>query len=455
MFNFRRRRKFNYSNPYSRKSKRYPKFSLLWLIVAVPIFLILLELLAWGLLSITGKGGNLAEQSSNLNAYRLKFLTESQKPIEGLGGNGKLLVQRSPSLGYQLVAQQKSQFFQINDQGFRDKNSLPLAKPKNEIRIFILGGSTAFGQGIGKNEGTISYQIQTRLQQQVQDQKRNPAKYRPDVFPFFKPERQKLFALRPKILDKKYRVINAAVPGYTSGNELAQLALQILPYQPDFIVVLDGYGDLMLSSRESMADIPKIDQFLQNASGHFQSYFNQAFSQWLGNTSLVTAFKTFILKPQPSLMESVVTASLPKDEAELKLRVSRYRKNQQKLIQFSSALGIPVVLAIQPEITGISRDKLSKSDRAIREKLSKDYQEKMPQAYQQLIQASQQLEKSFPNKVKVLNLYNLPVKLANPNFSDPIHLTEKANTAIAEQLYQAIINWRKIQIIPQNFDLKD
>lgn len=458
-----RRKSYSYySNSYYSKPKRHRKRILLWLILSVPIAIVLLELLARAYVSVAGKNGETSKLSPMVNAYSLKFLTKTEKPIDGIAENGGLVAKRSSTVGYQLVGQ-KNQFVQINEQGFRDKDALPLAKPKDEIRIFILGGSAAFGQWNQKNEATIASKLETRLQQRVNLQKQSPAKYRPDVFPFFKPSRDKLMGMPAKIKEGQYRVINAAVPGYISGNQLAQLALQLLPYQPDLIVVLDGYGDLMLPSSATQQEIPNIDNLLANSSGNIQNLMSQSLGQLAEKSYLINTIDALLSKSEPSLeQKSLVvnsdkkslTQSLPQNEAELSRRVARYQDNHKQLIQLSARAGVPVVLALQPEITGLSADKLSPQEKEIQELLGKDYLEKMPKNYAKFDRASQQLAKAFPDWVKVLNLYQ-DKSFSAATFSDAIHLNEQANTVIAEKLDRAIATLEKIQIIPQNYYLKE
>lgn len=454
-----------YNSSYYNKGKNRPKISLVWLIISLPVLVIVLEFLSQAYLGVTGKGNTVNGKSPLVQAYKLKFLTETEKTIEGLTDQGQLKVKRSPSTGYDLVSPQKSEFLQINEQGVRDNDPLPLAKPKNEIRIFVLGGSTAFGQLNPNNEATISHRLEARLQQRVAQQKNSPAKYRPDVFPFFVPTRQQLMKLPPKIREGNYRVINAAVPGYTSGNELAQLALKILPYQPDLIVVLDGYGDVMLSSQSPQTDIPNIDEFLADAQGHFRNSLNLSFDQWVENTGLVKTIHSFTQASNntiPAAETSLVVNNhgkalkhyLPDDQEELKRRVDRYRENHKRLISMAARSGIPVVLAVQPEITSRPVEKLSSDEKAIRDRLGKEYIEEFPKAYGEFVKATQQLANIYPKNVKVVNFYNSNGAFPTPMFSDTVHLTDKANTVLAEKLYHAITAWEKIQIIPQNFYLK-
>ena len=71
-----------------------------------------------------------------------------------------MLATSSLSVGYELVGDRTSKFWQINPQGFRDRAPVPLVKPKDEIRIFLLGNSTAFGYGNIDNAATISAQLE-------------------------------------------------------------------------------------------------------------------------------------------------------------------------------------------------------------------------------------------------------------------------------------------------------
>lgn len=452
-----------YNHSYNKKSNRFPKISLLWLLLAFPVFIIISEFLAQTYLGVTNKDNNVDGKSPLAKAYQLNFLTANKQPIEGLTDGGDLVVKRSSTLGYELISPQKSEFWQINEQGVRDSEPLPLAKPKNEIRIFILGGSTAFGQLNPNNQTTISHYLEASLKQRVKQQKSSPAQYRPDVFPFFAPTRRQLIKLPPKIREGNYRVINAAVPGYTSGNQLAKLALRILPYQPDLIVVLDGYEDVMLQSSFPKADIPHIDEFLADAKGYFRNSLDFSVDQWLGSTALVKTFNSFTPQSSVSLDQTSLAVNndgkslksyLPNDAEELKRRVDRYRENYKQLIKLSARWEIPVVLAIQPEITSRSVDKLTAEEKAIRDRLGKNYLENFPKAYGELVKASQHLAKAFPKNVKVVNFYQSNSSFPTPMFSDTVHLTDQSNRVIAEKLYNEITAWQKIQIIPQHFYLK-
>ena len=445
---------------YSRKRNRKP-LPLLVIIAAIPLVLILLELLAWLIINFTGNGTALAAykgEPTEDNAYRLKFLSQTQQPYDGISAQGSLAVYRNLAGGYSLVGNQKSNFWRINEQGFRDDDPIPLAKPKDEMRIFLLGGSTAFGQRNANNQATIANKLEARLNERIAQQRRSPEKYRPTFLPVYRPELIKALALPAKIQDGQYRVINAAVPGYTSGNELAQLALEILPYSPDAIIVLDGYTDLMLPSNQQEMDIPKAEAFLNNAPGHFWTHITQQLKNAIAQTHLVKAIQKWLLKPEPSVDQRSLLVSddtlpleqhLAKDKAELEQRIVRYRNHYQQMIRLAAGAGIPLVVAIQPEITGREQTKMSPQEQELVKKLGSLYQKRLRTSYAKLIEASQELEKAFPKNVKTLNFYSLFQEFPQKNFfTDAVHLTEEGNQIISEQYYRALTALPKLQVTP-------
>ncbi|HEY9649224.1 MAG TPA: SGNH/GDSL hydrolase family protein, partial [Coleofasciculaceae cyanobacterium] len=406
----------------------------------------------------TGKSNELETYKGEpviATAYRLKFVGPTQQPYDGLSSNGHLAVQRRPSMGYSLVGKQKSQFWQINEQGFRDDTPVPLAKPSNEVRIFILGNSAAFGQWLPNNQGTIANKLETRLNARIAQQRKSPEKYRPTTLPFYKPDLQKALALPLRLRDGQYRVINAAVPGYVSGNQLAQLALQILPYNPDVIVILDGYTDLMLPSDRTQTEIPSIEAFLNNALGHFWTALTHKGEQAIANTYLVKATQYWLLHPQPSASQRTLqmtddqAVSLEKhfatDPSELKRRIERYRNNYKQITRLSAATNIPLVIALQPEITGRGTGEISPQEQAILKELGTSYQQRVQTGYTELAQANAQLQKAFPKNVMALNFYKLYEGFPKQAFSDAIHLTEQANGLLAERLYRKLSALPKLQ----------
>ncbi|NEO27011.1 MAG: SGNH/GDSL hydrolase family protein, partial [Kamptonema sp. SIO4C4] len=299
----------SYRNPYyTRRKRRFPR---IWqLFFGIIVILILLELLTWAFLSFTGSGKTLNNNYQKPEVvYQLKFLNQNGEPFIGLDSPGQLLVQKTGGQGYELLPQNTSSLWQINEQGFRDQDPLPLEKPPQEKRIFLLGGSTAFGQGTNSNAETITTFLENRLQERLDQQKRSPEKYRPEVLPITAAQREEALSLPPKIQTGQYRVINAGVPGYASGNILAQFALKILPYQPDVVIVLGGYDDLTLPETEEMREIPRLDYLLNHPVRHFWIAITQPIQQFFAKTSIFKTLQLFVFKPEPSLTQKTLAVA--------------------------------------------------------------------------------------------------------------------------------------------------
>ena len=113
-------------------------------------------------------------------------------------------------LGYVFDrVKQSTEVIHINSDGFRGYE-ITLEKPENTYRIFMVGGSTTYGDGI-EDTGTI---------------------------PFFL---QKKFSSLDLGFD--VQVINAGVPRAFSEGEVKLIKDRLLQYEPDLFVVYDGWND--------------------------------------------------------------------------------------------------------------------------------------------------------------------------------------------------------------------
>ena len=430
----------------------------LWAIASFVLLLLVLELLTRIFVDISGNRAKFTQNNSKsyvARAYQLKFVGSNANTTTN--DNEVLKAKSSLSVGYELLKNQQSPYWQINEQGFRDRDAVPLTKPKDEIRIFLLGNSTAFGYGSTDNTATISEFLEQRLQQRLQQQKTSPNLYKPDILPLDKVKRQKSLAKPSQIKSGDYRVINASVPGYASGNELAQLALKILKYKPDLIVVLDGYEDLMLPSDREAVQAPlatdnpsKPTSFVGYLGQLIEPIENKSYlaklaqNRWLNNRKN-TKKSDFLLNEQTSNL----VQHLPQSEPELQQRVQRYLDRQKQILNLSAAAGVPLVVAMQPEITGRNPSQLTDTEGKIATELGRTYIKQVRDSYPVLIQATQKLGNAFPKNMKVVDLYKLTDKYPSPSFIDPIHLNEAANQKVAEQLYYAIASLSKMQLVPQ------
>ena len=443
----------------NRKPKK--KFPLVWFVVSAVLSLLVFELIARIFVDITGKREEFAQLTEAVDikqSYELKFIDKAGEISPISPQTGVLAVKPSLSVGYELVTNQENSYWKINQQGFRDVDDVSLTKPQDEIRIFILGGSTAFGYGSSSNENAIAKQLELRLTKRLQQQRQSPKIYKPDVLPLDSDERKKALAKPSKIKSGKYRVINAAVPGYASGNGLAQLALQILQYKPNILIVLDGYEDFMLNSSESAVQIPQPQVYPDDAPSYIKASVGKLLKPLEDKSYLVKMLQDSVLEPQVSSEEinivfdkpgNHLTAYAPKNQEELQRRVDRYFQNHKQMVTLATGAGVPVIIATQPEITGRNPSKLTPTEGEITTQLGREYIKTIKENYPRFVGANQYLQKLFPNNVKAINLYNLSDKYPSPSFIDAIHLTDNANTMVAEQLYYAIASLSKMQVVPR------
>jgi len=109
-----------------------------------------------------------------------------------------------------------------NSQGFRRTNEVPIEKPPGTYRIFLMGGSTAYGLGglwphlqreyaVIDNKDTIDAYLE---------------RYLAKAFP-----------------NREIEVINAAITSAWTHHHLIYLNQTIFRFDPDMVIFLDGYND--------------------------------------------------------------------------------------------------------------------------------------------------------------------------------------------------------------------
>jgi hypothetical protein len=443
---------YTHRRRWKRKPKRRSWLPVVLLLIGVPIGL---ELLTRAVTHVAGIDEELTTDSSTgteqVEAYRLRFLGTDQQPYEGLNNSGELLAARNPLLGYQLVPNQENAFWTINEQGFRDDQPVSPQKAEGEVRIFVLGGSAAFGQLNSSNQTTLASHLEKLLDDRVADQRANANRYQPATLPFRADQVGEALALPPRIPDRQYRVINAAVPGYASGNELAMLMQHVSNYSPDILIVLNSYQDLLLPSDQVATDIPGLDALVR---GERESPLNQmqaSVGDWFNRLYIVRAVDRYILQANAAEDESAIVLNsmipesttlgeqLPADETELERRVARYRENLLQMVRWSSSTQKRLLIGLQPEIAGRSPDAMTAQESAILAKLGNGYRDRIQTGYSKLAGAAEQATSASAN-ARFLNLQSLYETYDQQAFQSSTSLTDEANRLLASRFFEAIVS---------------
>ncbi|MEA5476453.1 hypothetical protein VB774_02365 [Pseudanabaena galeata UHCC 0370] len=427
-------RRPRYTTSWQSKRKSWLRNTLLLILIGLPLLLILAELIARGAVLATGSTNQLSPNKTVAIAqsYAFKLQDSNGNNYPGLPDSGKLHIKRSPLLGYELLPSQNSEYWQINDQGFRQDSSVPIDKPANEIRVFLVGSSTAFTNMAEKNQKALAFKIEKLLNDRVRAQNSSPEKFKPKEIPYFADQIEAMRTLPPRIRDGSYRVIAAAAPGYSSGNELALLSHKVMAYSPNALLILDGYEDLRSPSNQSAREIGNVEQMLRDPLAQYRQHQTQQFNNWLNSLYLVKAWQKWVVPANITTFSSeyqVFNAEqLSKDPKEIQKRVERYLYNTQQMTRLANS--IPALIILQPEITGKQKS-LTKEEEGILNSLGKEYRDRITNAYK----VAEQALSNSPLKTKFVNFYQLFQNTNQQAFIDPIHLTEAANDLLAQKLY--------------------
>jgi len=325
----------------------------------------------------------------------------------------------------------------IDAQGFRRDQDVSLQKPPNTVRIFITGGSTAYGWTTGwpdinpdlqrlYDNQTISYYLEQKLNQNL------PSKH--------------------------WEVINAASPGYHLNVELAQIEAVLQRFRPDCVILLDGHNDLqsllenISVNYDPYAAIPKTDFDLLTNPSSFRSLLFFV-GKWLRNNS--AAFRVVQDRMQrmrypPAKLEARTrelsdpvrfSELTPTEQAQFMTAQSQlefYPHSARQIHRILDLDGVKAIFLLQPELV------LTHKQLTDRERRMLDYQRKDPAL---LLYAFQQLYPEIGSRMTAtgtqdgfafVNLIDVFDQTSQQTFSDDAHLTPEGNRIIAEQLFRLI-----------------
>jgi hypothetical protein len=443
----RRRNSYSFGS-YRSKPRAWLRNSLLFIFIGIPLLLVIAEFATRGIVSITGMSEQLgAVKAVDIaQAYELKLEDEDGNPYPGLDESyrsGQLRVRFSPLMGYQLVPDQQSDYWQINPQGFRDRQPISVEKPINEIRIFVLGNSTAFGQMARSNDELWSNSIEKLLAQRLKEQTAAPEKFKPLEMPYFADEVAKIQALPPRIKEGTYRVITAGVPGYASANELSLLVHQVMAYAPDCLVVVDGYEDLRLPSNRVARELGNVEELLQDPAAHNNLHFSRRIDNFLNSFYLVKVYRHWFGE-KSSASKPFQASQFADDDSELTARIDRYRYNLRQIARITR--DIPTVVIVQPEITS-KKDALAPPEAQMLKALGEEYRDRLETAYAQI--NTTEINKELPN-TRMTSFYDIYNDFEAQAFYDPIHLTPAAQEVMARRIYDILADIFAIEPAPRS-----
>jgi len=162
-----------------------------------------------GILILAELGIRAIEQSGRFPSF-FQLLGNAKPPLDKRSGPG--MYYAHPYTGYALKpGYRRGNAERINQLGFRGEE-IDLEKPDDVYRIVAIGGSTTFAVYLKWNES----------------------------YPYYLQE-----ILRQRFGTDKIEVINAGLTGSTTAESFHRMSTQVLPVDPDMVVIYHGFNDLL------------------------------------------------------------------------------------------------------------------------------------------------------------------------------------------------------------------
>jgi hypothetical protein len=314
--------------------------------------------------------------------YYLSFYNQVGQKISEPDGALKLMI--DPFTIYRNYPKQKSQSYSINQHGFRD--SYTSHKPYTAI---VIGGSAAFGFALDDNEKTFVSKISRS--------------------------------------NGKYNVMNAAVVGFLSGQELSQMIHYLDSFNPTLYIVFDGWNDIY-----DPYTFAKTWPVSYGPIGYNNAFF-------MIESRLAEYFQTTV-KERKLQINKLEEFGEPLSESDYFDKVLRtYILNVSKMQAFANARGAGFLLVFQPEL-GSKRNR-SITEQEILSTWGHNYgyfDRKITQKYRRLIREAK--ESFREQQVLFIDMNDESEFSENPQtvFFDAVHPNELGHEIIAKIINRAL-----------------
>jgi hypothetical protein len=320
-----------------------------------------------------------------------------------------------------------------NNAGFRDPRAIQVPKPADEYRIFLLGGSTAYGMGAtGELAPAMGYY---------------GLEYRETISHVM----ERILSASAPIPGKTIKVYNTAVWGYAYQHHLMRYITKLRRFQPDVVVCLDGANEIPLVSKLD----PNWEYFKE---GQFHNILEQIYAYnrgglasyltlWLKNNTFLMTYlwqgrdifqELHAFEDQPAFPDQESASGGKEISVEEKSRmvngnVAQVVKVVEDLHGVLQSDGIPHVFALQPWFY-LSRKPLHEQEKAVAEARGYRHYYGIPsdKMYQLIVERIRQSADQQKYLVDDFSTYFDDV--SEWVFTDWCHLTAGANYLMAKEL---------------------
>jgi len=294
-----------------------------------------------------------------------------------------------PVVGMAVITpNQHSSTININSYGFRGPE-ITMEKPDDIYRIFVVGGSTTFNVRAPSDEHTIPGYLDYELNN-LQTQ-------------------------------KIIQVINAGMPGMTSSGELLLIKNKIVNFEPDLIIIYDGFNDLWKTElgwiRDYAPNIKKSDE--RQTMIEIKTYFK---TPYLVNEIFKEISKIDVTPNENSGHDEKKVVTQSEEKASLWLN------NMAEICEMGQNGDFKTLIALQPFL-GTGNKTLT------------DHEIKKGAEHWDITDASLKYQ-NFGNKVndleplcdKVVDLRNIFDNVTESVYFEHVHIHYRYNKMVAERL---------------------
>jgi hypothetical protein len=292
---------------------------------------------------------------------------------------------------YSYVENGPNQFtstFNINDDGLRGPDIVNM-KDENTYRVFILGGSTIFGQ-LSTSDSTT---IPGYLEQEFSNLKSG----------------------------YKIEVINAGIGGATSFHETELIKKKLIHYNPDLFIVYDGWNDLNYPVTVSNeGEIPLLYQIHRQISELDDYYKSPRFIDSV-TTFLDSRIKEKLQTTDENSKESEITDASEK----IKLWKSRW----SEICKMGTENGFTTIITLQPVLESGDKSLTDWEKHALKKV---EYRSVAP-FYPDLRIALTELNSECTQTADLSNVFD---EVNDTIFYDLGHMGDSGNILVAKKLYE-------------------
>jgi lysophospholipase L1-like esterase len=294
---------------------------------------------------------------------------------------------------YQMSPNQHFETININSHGFRGSD-FSSVKPENMYRIFIIGGSTVFGTGSTSDNTTIPGFLQEKFDKEE--------------------------------LPKDIEVINTGISGLFSGTEVGLIKQQIIHFDPDLLVVYDGWNDIAKKYENYNDGVNNS----QNPSSSKERDTFYEFGELLFDFSVVAKIIYTNLDYLPMSFAGPAVYSF--EGTEINEKADIWSKRWIEICELGKINNFDVVVTLQP-ILGSSERTLSEFEK--RQFQWKENERRLPA----LENYANNLDHIDNYCAKTADFRNVFDGINEPLYLDSVHLGDNGNKIVSEEIYELIL----------------